>query len=311
MNLFVSYSHDDEPFRVELEKHLSTLKREGIIEIWHDRKLVPGSDFSDSIDTELEKSEIVLLLISSAFLASDYCYEREMARAMERHDAGEAVVIPIIIRPCDWKGTAFSRLQALPKDALPVAKWENRDEAYVNIAEGIRSAARSLNGIKTVRPSPSPRAVRASLPTTTNLSIRKDFTDRDKDSFLEEGYGYIADFFNDSLQKLKEQNPELEVKFRPTDAVHFDAHVYKNGNSAAQCWIWLGADRYITGIGYSTSGGGGGSYNELLSVDTSDQEIYLKASMGRSVSNQANNQGMSHKDAAEYLWSMFIAPLQR
>ena len=80
----------------------------------------------------------------SDFLASDYCYDVEVKRAMERHDAGEARVIPVILRPVDWKGAPFGKLQALPRDARPVTEWPNRDQAFLDIAQGIRAAAEEL-----------------------------------------------------------------------------------------------------------------------------------------------------------------------
>lgn len=144
VEVFFSYSHKDEGLRDELEKHLSTLKREGVIAGWHDRKIGVGKEWKGEIDTYLNRAHIVLLLVSPDFLASDYCYDVEMKRAMERHEAGEARVIPVILRPCDWESTLFSKLQALPKDVVPVTSWPNRDEAFLNVAQGIRAAVEGL-----------------------------------------------------------------------------------------------------------------------------------------------------------------------
>jgi class 3 adenylate cyclase len=144
MEVFYSYSHRDEELREELEKHLSSLKRQGVITAWHDRKIGAGTEWRGQIDTHLNTARVILLLISSDFLASDYCYNIEMQRAMERHAAGEARVIPIILRPVIWKGALFEKLQALPKDAKPVTSWVNRDEAFVSVAEGIRGAVEGL-----------------------------------------------------------------------------------------------------------------------------------------------------------------------
>src|SRR5262245_21228798 len=105
---------------------------------------MPGENWKGRIDEHLNSASVILLLVSASFLASNYCYEIEMTRAIERHDAGEAVVIPIILRPCDWEGAPFSKLQALPRDARPVISWPIRDEAYAGIAQEIRAAARRL-----------------------------------------------------------------------------------------------------------------------------------------------------------------------
>src|SRR5213080_3948433 len=101
--VFFSYSHKDEDLRDQLETHLAMLKRQGVISAWHDRRLIAGSDIDTGITEELEGADIILLLVSPDFLASDYCYGVEMTRALERQAAGEARVIPVILRPCEWK----------------------------------------------------------------------------------------------------------------------------------------------------------------------------------------------------------------
>jgi hypothetical protein len=123
--------------RQELEKHLVLLQRQGIGVIWHDRKIDAGEPWHGLIDAHLKSADVILLLISPDFLASDYCYDIEMKKALERHNAGDARVIPIILRPCDWQKAPFSELQALPKDGKPVTRHRSRDEAYSNIVEGM------------------------------------------------------------------------------------------------------------------------------------------------------------------------------
>jgi len=124
--------------RDRLEAHLSSLKRERLISGWHDRRIKPGTEWKGQIDAHLDSSQIILLLISADFLASDYCYDIEMDRALARHDAGEAQVIPIILRPCDWPWSRFGKLQALPRDGKPVSDWSTRDKAFNEVARGIR-----------------------------------------------------------------------------------------------------------------------------------------------------------------------------
>lgn len=136
--VFFSYSHVDEGMRDQLDKHLSMLKRNGVIETWHDRRIVPGERFDEAIDANLNAADIILLLISKDFLASDYCYSVEMNRAFERNASAQAKVIPVILRACDWKDGPFGKLQALPKDAKPVASWADVDAGYLDVVEGLR-----------------------------------------------------------------------------------------------------------------------------------------------------------------------------
>ena len=143
VRVFISYSHKDEELKDELLKHL---RRDRLINCWHDRKISGGTEWAGKIDENLNAAHIVLLLISVDFLDSDYCYGVEMARALERHDAGKARVIPILLRPVDWSGCSFAKLQAFPRDNMPVTAWPNRDQAFVNISKGIRSVVRELLG---------------------------------------------------------------------------------------------------------------------------------------------------------------------
>lgn len=138
MRLFYSYSHVDEPLRDKLDKHLSALKRTGVISDWHDRKILPGDDFDGKINEHLRLADVILFLVSSDFLASSYIWDIEVKCAMERHNKGEARVIPIILRPVDLEGVPFEHLLRLPKDGLPVTEWTNQDLAFSNVAQGIR-----------------------------------------------------------------------------------------------------------------------------------------------------------------------------
>jgi internalin A len=139
VRIFISYSHKDEEFRAELDTHLKIFQRLGLIETWHDRQISAGDDWASEISQNLDQSDIVLLLISADFLASNYCYETEMKRALLREFEGQARVVPIILRDCPWNYSPFGRLQALPKDAKPVRLWEDRDSAWRSVADGIHA----------------------------------------------------------------------------------------------------------------------------------------------------------------------------
>lgn len=121
-----------------MEEHLSTLKHQGLLQNWHDRNIVAGQEWQNEISAELETADIILLLVSPSFLASDYCRNVEVERALFRHENKTAVCIPVILRPCDWTHEKFGKLQALPRDAKPISSWRNRDEALLDVAKGIR-----------------------------------------------------------------------------------------------------------------------------------------------------------------------------
>ena len=142
IKVFISYSHRDRTFRKNLDQYLKNLMRNYPAVSWHDGEISPGIDFEKEIEKNLREAQLILLLVSQNFIASDYCHDKEMKEAMERHDAKEARVIPIILQPSQWQGddTPFGKLLALPRDGKPITKWSNRAEAYLNIADGIKQA---------------------------------------------------------------------------------------------------------------------------------------------------------------------------
>ena len=144
VNIFYSYAREDERYRKKLENHLSMMRRQGMIAEWYDRKIVPGTDWAKTIDEHLGVAAVILLLISPDFIASDYCYGVEMQRALERHADGTARVIPILLRPVDWREAPFAHLQPLPQNGKPVTKWSRQDDAFRDVATGIREAIESL-----------------------------------------------------------------------------------------------------------------------------------------------------------------------
>jgi hypothetical protein len=148
ISLFYSYSHKDDALRRKLEAHLSLLQNQGVISGWHDRRIEAGTECNGAISQNLDQAGIILLLVSADFLASRYCWDVEVAQSMERHKAGTARVIPVILRPVDWQSAPFGKLQALPKDGKPVTSWNNRDEAFKDVAAGIRKAVGDLAGKK-------------------------------------------------------------------------------------------------------------------------------------------------------------------
>ena len=144
LSVFISYSHRDEDYKDELVVHLASLKRQDKIRAWQDRDIEAGVEWDAKIKQQLESAEIILLLITPRFLASDYCYDLEMQRAVQRHNEGTARVIPIIVKPCDWQGTPFRKLQVVPKDAKPITKWDDQDDAFLDVVKGIRRTVESL-----------------------------------------------------------------------------------------------------------------------------------------------------------------------
>jgi LuxR family glucitol operon transcriptional activator len=144
VNIFCSYAHKDQSLLSELKAHLFSLQHSGLITIWSDTTIAPGTNWEEQVKAHLNTAHIILLLISPAFMASDYCYSQEMQRAMERYERGKVRIIPIILRPVDWHNSPFGKLQALPRDAKPIVRWTDRDEALFDVARGIRQVIEEI-----------------------------------------------------------------------------------------------------------------------------------------------------------------------
>lgn len=318
-----SYCHVDEDLRNELEKHLSPLKRMGRIETWHDRRINPGDVFEAEISEHFLKANIVLLLVSPDFIASNYCYEVEMRNALQRHERGEAIVIPVILRPCAWHSLPFGKLLAATTDGKPIVKFTHIDDGFVEVVGAVEKAldkVASLGGsrIQPITAAPfesSQGRTKGTVPISagprsSNLAIKKEFTDRDKDRAIREGFEYIARFFENSLKELEARNVGLETDFQQHDTNGFECAIYVNGQRMAKCGIWRDVGRMGIGdICYSTSGVTPNSYNESMSVRDDGVLLGFKALMG-SFTGQDRDMLLTEEGMAEHFWCQFLRPLK-
>jgi hypothetical protein len=293
--------------RDQLEIHLAMLKNQGLIESWHDRRINVGDEFSGSISAELNKADVILLLVSPDFLASKYCYDIEMQRAMERHEAHEARVIPVILRHCDWHHAPFGKLVAAPKDGKSVKAWADIDAAFLDVVGRIRAVlpAKDL-GISRPITSQSASAP-AKGPRSSNLRIKNEFSDIDKDRFLQAAFDYVSEFFKNSLSELESRHDGLKTTYRQIDAGRFSCVIYRHGKAISRCKIMQGG-LFGSGIGFSYNDEPiDGSINEYISMEHDDHNIYLKA---MTMGGQRNSR-LTPERASEHLWSLLIEPLQR
>lgn len=314
--LFYSYSHHDEALRDQLEAHLTTLRRTGELETWHDRRIDAGDLWDKRIRQELEEADIILLLVSANFLASDYCHDIEVERALERHREGTARVVPVVLRLCDWKSTELGQLRATPPDGKPVTTYSDRDEAFLAIVNDIRRLLQN-SGQRRAERTPSRSGGTSSMPRRgadearprPSIRLRKDFTDLDRDDFLEQAFTEIASRFEHGLLELQATYPEVESRLRQEAGPRFRATLYVNGKQQATCLVRLGSPLSSKGIAYSegSSTFGDNSYNEILAVDDDGEGLFLKGMFGSFVA--APRERMAPSEAADYLWSRFLGDL--
>ena len=146
IKIFIAYSREDTDILTELRKNLVVLERTQDIDVWYDGEIEVGANWANSIKEELHSADIILLLISQNFIASDYCYDTEMTQALALHETGKVKVIPVIARECLWQDTPFAKLQALPSDGKPIMSktWENANRPYFIIANELKEAVNRI-----------------------------------------------------------------------------------------------------------------------------------------------------------------------
>ncbi len=166
LDVFISYAHKDRKLRDELAVHLGNLRHQHVISDWFDGDIIPGTEWEQEILEHLRTAKIILLLISAHFMASSFCWDSELKEAIARHEAKQARVIPILLRPTDWKDAPFAKLQALPSHGKPVSRWPTHDDAFEDVIKGIRRAIEDLHASA----SPKPLASPSSTPGTNSIS---------------------------------------------------------------------------------------------------------------------------------------------
>jgi hypothetical protein len=208
IKLFFSYSHKDEILRNELVNHLRILTREGVISGWDDRKILPGDEWDHQIHAQLRAADIVLLLISVDFIASDYCNDVEVQITLQRHEDGDVCVIPIILRAVEWMRAPFSKLQALPTNGKPVTSYGDRDEAFLDVVQGIRKVAETLRAQR--------KQKREEKQNALNQYKQK------VEEILSSSRGRISVIARDTLQELCEA-----LRLTPEEARDIETHAFK------------------------------------------------------------------------------------
>lgn len=311
--VFISYSHKDAAHLETLKIHLKPLERLGLIEPWFDGYMVPGDVIDDEVGRALLEADIILLLVSPDFLASEYCYTIEMERALSRHEKGQARVVPIILRECLWKQTApFRGINALPTDGHAILSlyWPDKDEAWRIVAEGVQAAA----GAPPPKARPAPSPVKNSNPIAeTDIPLpdvspmktppKRSVTDKERDDFKHEAFDHIARRFEASIEALED---DLVGSFRRIDANRFTATIYQRGKKVGGFTVWIGGEHFSRDtINYvANDSGETRTINGGMSVELSDGSLYLKPSLG--MFGMAEDERMGMDKAAEHLWSQFV-----
>lgn len=296
INVFLSYAHEDESHRRALEKHLAALRREGRINLWHDRRVLPGQRFDTAIDAALERADVVLLLVSADFLDSDYCFTVELERALARERDGVACVIPVIVSPCDWNRTPFAKFVAAPRDGLPVTRWPTWDDAYADVAGRVRDV---VDALAAVRAPASAEAVAGAH----RRAGRRLFSDSERLRFLRAAHADVLRHLEALAQAMGERAPPYAGEITRVGSDMSRCRIRHAGTLLRECVIWLVPERCC--IAYASTRTP--AFDEGIGVCADDQALFL-CPLGATVPARCR---LLPRDAAAHLWRLVTAALDR
>lgn len=306
MKAFISYPHKDSEALDRLHVHLASLRRDGKIDAWFDREILAGDELDKEIAAQLESCELFLLLVSPDFLASDYCVEKEMTRALQRHEAGQARVVPIIVEPCDWTSSPLRKLKAVPLDGKPISEWTNRNTAFLNVIQEIRRIVDQGFGSAVPEPraaSNTPTAGRTA--TERRYRIQREFDEIDRSDFRDAAFRIIKDYFGNAVREL-DTVEGLRGRFADYGDTSFGCVVVNSGlgRGTAHLTVHCGRGRHsFSDIYYSfeekaaenTANGG-------FSIEADEYELFLRPMM-----NFTRDDGrLTAESAAERLWGELL-----
>lgn len=306
MRAFISYSHRDADALDRLHVHLANLQREGRIETWYDREILAGEVLDDEISEELEAAELFLLMVSPDFIASNYCVEREMQRALERHEAGAARVVPIIVEPCDWAAMPqLRRLKAVPKDGLPISEWTNANTAYLDVIQEIRRIidAGVSNALDSTADEKQPATTPQAAP---RYRVQRDFDEIDRSEYRDAAFTAIKEYFKLAIGEI-DAVEGLRGRFVDRGANSFGSTVVNRGRQHGTAHITVHCrnagfalgDIYFSFNENAADNTANGGFN--VSSDEYEQFLVVTMSMFGNEPNRLNPE-----QAAKYLWNQFI-----
>lgn len=309
MKAFISYSHKDTKYRERLSVHLKPLERLGGIQTWYDRKLYVGDDLGASIDENLHDSDIFIAIVSPDYLASYYCYEKEMTAAFERHARGEMQVVSIIVEPCVWQSTPLGKLKAVPEDGKPVSDWSNPNNAYVDVVRELQklisrpSVAASARKAKPAKP--THKEPESQVFVAPKYRTKKTFSKIDKLKFVQSSFEIIANRLEEWVAEINNVNG-VQAHFESMDKDRFYLAIVNRdrGNRTAERTVFLKSDSFaladISIVHKRTKESN--SVNGGFSVSHDDYEMFFQETM----SFTSRNARLSADEAAARLWESML-----
>jgi len=298
MKAFISYSHKDAAHLNRLHTHLATLRREGSITEWYDRVILTGGKMDLEIMGQLEGSDLFLALVSPDFLNSNYCYEKEMEKALQLHETGAIRIVPVILEPCDWQSTPLGKLKAVPKDGKPVAEWQNENTAFLDVVTELRrivAAGKSVNN----EPLATPISTATDKSAGSRYKVKKHFDEIDRQDFRQRTYKEIRDYMAASIEEMN-GTEDIKARFSDITSSSFTCSVLNRALQHRTGYITVHAGRNIGGdISYSYSEhASANTANGGFRIEADDYELFLK---GGSMMQSNDNERVTAQQAAKII----------
>lgn len=310
MKAFISYAHHDRVMLERLHAHLAMLRRAGGISDWYDRDILAGTPIEREISEQLESSQLFLALTSPDFLASQYCYDKEMMRAITRHDAGMTVVVPIILEPCDWLSSPLKQFKAVPRDGKPISEWTNQNAALLDVVSELRRLVGSApGGADPVTSAPSvEQAASARPPAASKYRVKRTFDRIDRDDFRNQAYEVIRRYFEESVKEL-DGIEGLRARYQSLGPTSFTCTVVneliKSGRGGeGHITVHSSPACMLGDISYSFSPSAADNMaHGTLSIECDDYHLFLKPS---AFSNSGRERTWAPQEVSARLWGEFL-----
>lgn len=304
--LFISYSHQDDRLLDRLHKHLAQMERDQVISGWYDREIHAGSRLDDTIVNELESASVFLACVSPDYIASDYCYDKELARALERESDGQLIIVPVVFEPCDWLATPLAQFMAVPTDGKPVSEHTNENVAFLDVVSSLRRSLsdKQANANKRGRSEPDFTAITPSA--STRYRVQKEFDELHKRDFVDSGFDEIFRFLEASSRELA-SIPDVECRVgRPSDT-HISCTVINRGKSRAVETVHLTKNARRTGVDmlygeqYSSTSSNGG-----FAVSQDEYQLYFTAAYFGFTRDSGDKQ-LTAKQVGQMIWDELLS----
>lgn len=313
MKAFISYSHADEHHVDRLRKHLAMLSRENLITQFYDRDILVGGLLDEEIARNLADSQLFIAVVSPDFLASDYCYDVELATALKMHQDNRIRVVSVVVEPCEWRKSPLGPFLVVPKDGKEVALWDNQNAAWLNAVSEIRRIAEEF-GAKTATEKkvdlPLPKITPSKDNTPKRYITKRTFDDVAKYKFRADSFSTIREHFRKSVDEIH-LVPGIQAHFRDIDSYGFTATVLNEafGRGLGHITVRMGgnAGAAMGDVFWSEKENApSNTANGWASIWSDDYELFFEASPLSFLHSEQDLKKITALQLAEFLWETLI-----